>query len=196
MKSSVAVASVLAVMMLASCAGGSSSPSTVTVTVTASPPNAGADAADTPPAPDAATTSYDGQALPLGTEATVEDEFSITALKFEPSVTVTYEDQEFLGLKAGQQWARIQAKICALSVPVEASWVGWEASTADGIAFQTPDSSFTDPFPRPLFPDGLNTVPPGQCRQGWVYLGIDKGAAADKLTYTAIGATPITWQVS
>lgn len=145
----------------------------------------------------AATPSSDTAATsnPLGTEATVSDNgstsYTVTALAYEPKVGVPYSDQAFLGLKTGEHWSRLKAKVCPTHT-VQVNWFMFSAIDSEGGTYKGIDQSFHDPFPGPLLPDEINGIAPGPCRTGWLYIPITDGADVTTLSFQD-GNASVNW---
>ncbi|QEH93493.1 hypothetical protein FV141_08145 [Dermacoccus abyssi] len=137
------------------------------------------------------------ETVPLGTEARVDKDgspaYTINVTEFDPKIPVPYDDQAFLGLKAGHHWSRAKAKVC----PTELSNVNWYmffAIDTDGGTYPGIDQSFHDPFPGPLLPDLSDGIPKGPCRTGWVYIPVLDGAKVKTINYQDGGAA-VDWAV-
>ncbi|WP_431842076.1 hypothetical protein [Calidifontibacter indicus] len=123
-----------------------------------------------------------------------QEAYTVTVDEVEPEVKVAYDDQAFLGVKPGEHWARIKTTVCPKQT-AKVNWFMFSLIDTNGGTYKGLDTSFHDPFPKPLLPDEINGIPAGPCRTGWVYVPV-----TDDTTFTSVvfqdGEAAVTWDTS
>lgn len=111
-----------------------------------------------------------------------------TVLTYKQPITgITPPDQD------GEEWAQVEAQVCAKSDDVGVTQFPWSLAFADGTRVEITGQSGGD-FPRPEYPMDA-ALNPGECVKGKIMFPVPEGERAERVIYAPEGADSAEWRV-